>query len=90
MEHGIQPGPSPRPVDQTTWLRTTSSLDNYSEYRKYIDDILKDERDSSLYIGIPGFYKAFFGDITSLEEAAAAVITKSERGDNPLCNKGRS
>ena len=87
-----QSTPPPRPVlniDQTPWLRTTSSLANSSEHRKYIDDVLKDELDPSLYIGIPGFYKAFFGNIRGLKEAAAAVITKSETGDNPLYNKER-
>jgi hypothetical protein len=53
----------PRPLpflNQTTWSNATSSIVNSSEHRKYVDDLLKDELGSSLYIGVPGFYDAFF------------------------------
>ncbi|RYP03599.1 hypothetical protein DL764_005029 [Monosporascus ibericus] len=39
--------PPPRPIasslQQTPWLRNTSSFANSSEHRKYVDDVLKDE-----------------------------------------------
>ncbi|RMI96310.1 hypothetical protein CDV36_016325, partial [Fusarium kuroshium] len=39
--------PPPRPIasslQQTPWLRNTSSFANSSEHRKYVDDVLKEE-----------------------------------------------
>lgn len=87
-----QSTPPPRQLpnlDQTPWLQTTSSFVNSSEYRKDVDDVLKDGLGSSLHIGVPGFYEAFFGDITGLEAAAAAVFTKCRQGNNPLYNEER-
>src|SRR3982074_3420495 len=52
-----QSTPPPRQLpnlDQTPWLQTTSSFVNSSEYRKHVDDVLKDELGSSLHIGVPG------------------------------------
>jgi hypothetical protein len=46
----------------------TSTFVNRSEYRKHMDDVLKAELGSSLHIGVPGFYEAFFGDIPNVEE----------------------
>ncbi|RYP14111.1 hypothetical protein DL767_010419 [Monosporascus sp. MG133] len=44
--------PPPRPIasslQQTPWLRNTSSFANSSEYRKYVDDVLKEELGSIL------------------------------------------
>jgi hypothetical protein len=51
--------PPPRPLpflNQTPWSNATSSIVNSSEHRKYVDDVLKDELGSSLYIGVPGSY----------------------------------
>jgi hypothetical protein len=87
-----QSTPPPRQLpnlDQTPRLQTTSSFVNSSEYRKHADDVLKDELGSSLHIGVPGFYEAFFGDITGLEAAAAAVFTKCRKGNNTLYNEER-
>ena len=79
--------PPPRPVpyiDQTPWLRNTSSFVNSSEHRKYMDNVLKDELGSSLYIGVPGFYEAFFGEVAELESMAKAVFKKCQEGKSPL------
>ena len=57
-----------------------------SEYRKYVDYVLKKEL-SSLYIGIPGLYKAFFRGVESLKKVSAAVFKKCKEGDNPLYTK---
>src|SRR5205814_4143738 len=67
----------------------TSSFVNSSEYRKHVDDVLKDELGSSLHIGVPEFYKAFFGEVTGLETMAAAVFTKCKEGSDPLYSDDR-
>ena len=54
-----------------------------SEYRKYVDYILK-KKLSSLYIGIPGLYKVFFRGVEGLKKASIAVFKKCKEGDNPL------
>ena len=54
-----------------------------SEYRRYVDYILKEEL-GPLYVGIPGLYKAFFRGMEGLKEASAAVFKKCKKGDNPL------
>jgi len=54
-----------------------------SEYRKYIDNVLKEEL-GPLYMGIPGLYKAFFREVEGLKEASATVFKKYKEGDNPL------
>lgn len=74
-------------LDQTPYSHNTSSFVNTSEYRKYVDCVLKTELGSDLHIGVPHFYEAFFGEIEGLETAAAAVFKKCQKGDNPLYNK---
>jgi hypothetical protein len=63
-------------INQTLYLFNTSSFVNISKYRKYIDNILKVELGSDLYIGVPCFYKVFFEEIKSLKTTAAAVFIK--------------
>jgi hypothetical protein len=78
--------PPPRPVssvEQTPWLRNTSSFANSSEHRKYVDDVLKEEL-GPLYVGIPGFYEKFFGEISSLTEISVAIFQKCQEGNDPL------
>ncbi|KAL8650153.1 MAG: hypothetical protein Q9210_003989 [Variospora velana] len=78
--------PPPRPlpyIEQTPWVRNTSSFVNSSEHRKYVDDVLKEEL-GHLYVGVPGFFEAFFGEIEGLEEAGIAVIRKCKEGNDPL------
>jgi len=50
-----------------------------SEYRKYIDYILKEEL-GPLYIGIPSLYKVFFRKVKGLKEVNAAVFKKYKEG----------
>jgi hypothetical protein len=71
-------------LDQTLYSFNTSSFVNTSEYRKYVDDILKVELGSSLYIRVPGFYKAFFEEIADLRTVVITVFIKCQKGDNPL------
>jgi Fungal protein kinase len=71
-------------LDQTPFSFNTSSFVNTSEYRKHVDDVLKVELGSDLYIGVPRFYEAFFGEIEGLETAAAAIFMKCQKGVDPL------
>jgi hypothetical protein len=57
---------------------------NTSEYRKHVDDVLKVKLGLDLYIGVPRFYKAFFGEIEGLEMTATAVFMKCQKGIDPL------
>jgi len=70
-------------MQQTPWLRNTSSFANSSEYRKHIDDVLREEL-GHMYFGIPGFFEAIFGGVTSLAAAAKAVLQKCKEGDKPM------
>jgi hypothetical protein len=75
----VESTPPPRALpnlDQTPYSFNTSSFVNTSEYRKHVDDVLKVELGSDLYIGVPRFYEAFFGEIEGLETAATAVFMK--------------
>ncbi|KAJ4333150.1 hypothetical protein N0V95_009496 [Ascochyta clinopodiicola] len=78
--------PPPRPassIQQTPWLRSTGSFANSTEHRKYFDDVLKEEL-GHMYVGVPGFFDAFFGEIADLGPAAQAVFDKCKEGDTPL------
>ncbi|KAA8644936.1 hypothetical protein EYZ11_009255 [Aspergillus tanneri] len=81
----IETTPPPRPLpslNQTPKPHTTSSFANSSEQRKHVDAVLKEEL-GSIYIGVRGFYKAYFGGIEGLEEMVTAVFRKCH-GNNPL------
>lgn len=83
--------PPPRPLrytDQTPRSVNTSSFVNTSEHRKYIDGALKDELGSSLYVGVPGFFEAFFGGIPNLESISQAVFMECQQGKSPLYKQG--
>ena len=58
-----------------------------SEYRKYVDYILKKEL-SSLYIGFPSLYKVFFRGVEGLKEVSTAIFKKYKEGDNLLYIEG--
>ncbi|KAF2001283.1 hypothetical protein P154DRAFT_596918 [Amniculicola lignicola CBS 123094] len=64
-------------------LRSTSSFANSTKHRKYVDNVLKEEL-GPIYVGVPGFFEAFFGEIASLELAAQAVFKRCKEGDNLL------
>ncbi|KAI9036229.1 uncharacterized protein KD926_002197 [Aspergillus affinis] len=83
--------PPPRPLpflDQTPYLHTTSSFVKSSEHRKYVDTVLKEEL-GSIYVGIPGFYNAYFGSVDGLEETGAAVLRRCKERHTPLFNEGK-
>jgi hypothetical protein len=78
--------PPPRPLpllNQTPYLHTTSSIVNSSEHRKHVDEVLREEL-GSIYIGVPGFFEAYFGGIDGLEKSSAAVFQKCKQGVTPL------
>jgi hypothetical protein len=72
-------------VQQTSWLRNTSSFANSSEYRKYADDV-KEEL-GPIYVGVPGFFEAYFGGIEGLESEAKAMLEICKKGDEPIYHK---
>jgi hypothetical protein len=58
--------PPPRQLPypyQTPISFNTGSFVNTSENRKHFDGALRDELDSSLYINLPNFFNAFFGEV---------------------------
>ncbi len=71
------------PLQQTLWLRNTSSFANSSEHRKYVDVVLKEEI-GPIYVGLCNFHETFFGDVAGLETASEAVLQKCIQGSNPL------
>ncbi|KAF2470894.1 uncharacterized protein BDR25DRAFT_368570 [Lindgomyces ingoldianus] len=60
-----------------------SSFANSTEHRKYVDDVLKEEL-GPMYVGIPGFFEAFFSEIAGLELAVQAVFKRCKAGNNPI------
>ena len=48
-----------------------------------MDNILKKEL-GSLYIGIPGLYKAFFRGVEGFKKASIIVFKKCKKEDNSL------
>ncbi|ORY59944.1 uncharacterized protein BCR38DRAFT_350524 [Pseudomassariella vexata] len=83
--------PPPRPVasslQQTPWLRNTSSFPNSSEYRKHVDDVLKEEL-GPMYIGLPHFYDTFFDDVADLKTASEAFFEQCIGGTDPFFEDG--
>ncbi|RBA11773.1 hypothetical protein FPRO05_14255 [Fusarium proliferatum] len=69
----VESTPPPRTVasslQQTQWLRNTSSFANSSKHRKYVDDVLKEEL-GSMYVGLRRFHDAYFGGVTGLDAAS--------------------
>ncbi|OJD26529.1 hypothetical protein ACJ73_02084 [Blastomyces percursus] len=81
--------PPPRPIaslQQTPWLRNTSSFANSAEYRRHVDTILKEEL-GDLHADIHGFLEAYFGNISGLDSATHTVLDKCKEGDRPLYNE---
>ncbi len=79
--------PAPRQLPyphQTPISFNTGSFVNTSENRKYFDDALKDELGSSLFIDVPDFFDAFFGEVANLTSVADAVFRKCQGGKDPL------
>ncbi|EQL30288.1 hypothetical protein BDFG_07209 [Blastomyces dermatitidis ATCC 26199] len=79
--------PPSAPFDRKTPITyNMSSLVNSSEYRKDIDNVLKEDI-GPMFIDIPGFYEAFFGEVTDLENIAETVLKNCTQGDTPQYHK---
>lgn len=75
----------PRPASsfqQTSGLHNTGSFASSTERRNHVDDVLKEEL-GPIYVGTPGFSKAFFGKVGGLGPAAQAMFEKCKEGGNP-------
>ncbi|EMD66431.1 hypothetical protein COCSADRAFT_24544 [Bipolaris sorokiniana ND90Pr] len=68
---------------QTPLFINTVSFANSTEYRKHVDNVLKGALED-IYVGIPGFVEAFFGDLPDLRPMAQAVFDECKEGDKPL------
>ncbi|RMI93034.1 hypothetical protein CDV36_016569, partial [Fusarium kuroshium] len=83
--------PPPRPIasslQQTPWLRNTSSFANSSEHRKYVDDVLKEEL-GTLYVELRNFHGAYFGGVAGLDTASQAFFEQCVQGSDPLFEDG--
>ncbi|KAK8016085.1 hypothetical protein PG993_014274 [Apiospora rasikravindrae] len=74
-------------LQQTPWLRNTSSFANSSEHRKHVDGVLKEEL-GPLYVGLRDFQPVFFGGVAGLDAASEATFQKCKDGETPLFDKG--
>ncbi|KAB5549392.1 hypothetical protein GE09DRAFT_172646 [Coniochaeta sp. 2T2.1] len=83
--------PPPRPIasslQQTPWLRNTSSFANSSEHRKHVDDLLKEEL-GPMYVGLRNFHDTYFGDVADLEAASETFFKQCVGGNDPLFHGG--
>lgn len=74
----MTPFPTLQVFENTPWSHKTSSFVDSTEKRKYTDAVLKQEL-GSIYIDVPDFFKAFFGEVGELEEAAAAILERCKQ-----------
>ncbi|KAJ4310487.1 hypothetical protein N0V84_010943 [Fusarium piperis] len=83
--------PPPRPaassLQQTPWLRNTSSFANSSEHRKYVDDVLKEEL-GPMYVGLCNFYDTYFGGVADLQMASQTFFNQCQEDSDPLFEDG--
>ncbi|GAB0146902.1 hypothetical protein EsHS_00007287 [Epichloe bromicola] len=89
VESTPPPRAMPSSTQQTPWSQNTSSFVNSSESRQNVDPVLKQEL-KHLYVGLPNFHEAFFGDVPELDVISEAVFRKCTEGDNPLFKEGWS
>ncbi|SPQ24624.1 97c9ee06-2340-46e8-9cfe-007cd5817b15 [Thermothielavioides terrestris] len=74
-------------LQQTPWLRNTGSFANSSEYRIYVDNVLKEEL-GPMYVDLRDFHKTYFGSVPNLETASKTFFEHCLEGSNPLFNNG--
>ncbi|KAL5430091.1 hypothetical protein PMIN06_012610, partial [Paraphaeosphaeria minitans] len=82
--------PPPRPrssFQQTPWSHNTGTFANSTEHRKYVDGALKEEL-GQLYVGLSGFFEAYFGGVPDLESVSQTVFERCKDGDAPLYQEG--
>ena len=73
---------------QTPWSFNTGGFEDTSEYRKQVDNPLKEELLPSLRIDIPDFVDAVFGYVPQLEDLAETIFGLCQEEDTLLYNEG--
>lgn len=63
------------------------SIVNSSEYRKFTDNVLKDDL-GTMYVDIPHFHETILGGIQGLGEVAQAIFDQCCEGPDPLFHEG--
>ncbi|KAM5348921.1 hypothetical protein ACJ41O_008744 [Fusarium nematophilum] len=81
------PRPIPSSIQQTPWLRNTSSFPNSSEYRKHVDGVLKEEL-GLMYVGLPKFWDTYFGGMDDLKTASEAFFKQCVKEPSPMFTNG--
>ncbi|KAL2753391.1 hypothetical protein ACRALDRAFT_2139748 [Sodiomyces alcalophilus JCM 7366] len=81
------PRPITSSVQDTPWLRNTSSFANSFEHRKYVDNVLKEEL-GPVYIGLRDFHDTYFGGVDGLAIASEAFFKQCQDGPSPLFRDG--
>ncbi|KAI1823925.1 hypothetical protein F4861DRAFT_549292 [Xylaria intraflava] len=72
---------------ETPWRCTSSSIANSSEMRDNFDEVLSREL-GVMYVDVPDFYEAFFGNVPHLETTSRAIFEKCTQGPQPLFQQG--
>ncbi|KAM0271650.1 hypothetical protein ACHAQH_009005 [Verticillium albo-atrum] len=87
----VESTPPPRPtassLQQTPWLRSTSSFPNSSEHRKHVDDVLKEEL-GPMYVGLRNFHDKYFGGVANLETGSRTFFEQCLKGSHPKFDHG--
>ena len=73
---------------QTPWSFNTGKFEDTSEYRKQVDDPLREEPLPTLRMDIPDFAEAVFGCVLQLEELAETIFGLCQEEDTTLYNEG--
>ena len=73
---------------QTPWSFNTGGFEDTSEYRKQVDDLLREELLPSLRIDIPDFVDAVFGCVPRLEQLTETIFRLCQEEGTPLYSEG--
>ncbi|KAJ4313972.1 hypothetical protein N0V84_009150 [Fusarium piperis] len=74
-------------IEQTPWLRNTSSFANSAEHRQYVDGVLKEEL-GLMYVGLPKFWDTYFSGMDDLEMASEAFFKQCVEEPSPMFSNG--
>ncbi|CRK29157.1 hypothetical protein HYQ45_015072 [Verticillium longisporum] len=87
----VESTPPPRPtassLQQTPWLRNTSSFANSSEHRTHVDNVLKEEL-GPMYVGLRNFHDKYFGGVANLETGSRTFFEQCLKGSDPKFDDG--
>ena len=76
------------PFPPTPWSFNTGNFVNTSEYRKQVDDALREELLPSLQLDVPDLVNAVFGQVSQLEELTKTIFDLCQDGRTPLYKEG--